>query len=585
MNVKCVVSTNVNLNESEIDFNLNNDRNFESVTVETKSGLIEGFKKNLFGNYVNTFLGIPYAQPPINSLRFKRPIAIDRWNQTLQAMKLKPNCLQYYDVRLASMFTLLTHEMSEDCLYLNVWTKSVNKTAMMPIMIWVHGGGFTEGSVNIDENIGEVLALYGDVVVVTFNYRVGALGFLDLGIAESPGNQGLYDQSTAFRWVKDNAHSFGGDPNSITLFGVSSGAIAIGLHMVSPESKHLFNRAILQSGSPVLVNSYYSNSANVAQKVAEVIQCVSEDESTEESLVTEKSGDEIDVLPIHKDVDSVLKCLRSKSATQFIEAQRQIITNSSFTFTPSPYEEFLPLMPTDAIKEKVVSDAFSNIHQVLMGLTKDEASLFLHFHSPEVFTNKSVTKNISTLEETQEMFVDVVSKRNVHPTQAHLLATLLLKESSNETLTKPDYVAMLHTALSDLAFNCPSIIFAEELAKANKTVYFYVYNHKSAGHPNFADWMGVPHLSLMPYVFGHPLRYPLRYSGNDIEVSKQMMKSWSHFAKTGKSIAQSGSEWKQFTSDNQDYIEIETNKATMKQKYHDNACQLFKIGFDTIERR
>ena len=146
--------------------------------------------------------------------------------------------------------------MSEDCLYLNIWTPSISTASKLPVMIWIYGGAFTIGSGSqlaalylSSDTIysGQQLALR-DVVVITINYRLGVLGFLYGNTSDCPGNQGLWDQIMAFNWVKDNVKAFGGNPNDITLFGESAGSISISNHIVSNFTRHLFKRAIMQSG-------------------------------------------------------------------------------------------------------------------------------------------------------------------------------------------------------------------------------------------------------------------------------------------------------------------------------------------------
>ncbi|RWS11257.1 acetylcholinesterase-like protein [Dinothrombium tinctorium] len=375
--------------------------NGKTVIVETATGKVEGVKRKVFGSDLNIFIGIPYAEPPIGDLRFKRTVPVKPWSDTMKTTAFHPN---------------------------------------------------------------------------------------------------------------------------------------------------------------FVVSAYYSNTGTTAQQLSEILGCVSSYGTNED----EDENDNIDMLPVHKEPQ-----------------KEQIATNATLSFTPSPYEEFLPIMPTDAIKEKIVGESFSNIHEVLMGLTKDEASVFLHLHAPQIFTEHNVTIDFNSIEELHDLFIEIVVKRNVPLSQAQILASTFLRPDSPEK----DNVKRLYTALSDLAFNCPATIFAQELAKSNKTVYFYIFNHRLSGVPQIADWMGVPHLTLMPFVFGYPLRYPTRFSGADIEVSKRIMKAWTKFAESGKMPPQSGVEWKKFSLENQEYLEITERTSTLKEKYHEKSCELFKVGFDTLESK
>ncbi|XP_065225803.1 esterase FE4-like isoform X2 [Planococcus citri] len=189
-----------------------------------------------------SFLGIPYAEPPIGDLRFKPPVEAKNWHGVFKANKEGGQCYQTTFEKTAVYGT-------EDCLYLNVfipeWPDNETKRA---VMLNVHGGGFCSFSGSPLTSSADHLMNY-DVILVTFNYRLHVLGFLNLGLPECAGNMGLKDQLIAFRWVKENIEYFGGDPNNITLFGQSAGASSIHLHMMSPLSHDLFHKCILQSGS------------------------------------------------------------------------------------------------------------------------------------------------------------------------------------------------------------------------------------------------------------------------------------------------------------------------------------------------
>lgn len=198
------------------------------------------------------FRGIPYAAPPVGERRWQPPQPVTPWTEVRAAIAFSPACPQppRPDARLQAV-----GHTDEDCLYLNVWTPGLD-AAKRPVMVWIHGGGMTIGSGSSSMYDGSVLARQ-DVVVVTFNYRLGVLGFLahpELS-AESPdgvsGNYGLLDQIAALRWVRDNIAAFGGDPGNVTIFGESAGAVSVGCLLVAPAAKGLFHRAILESGAPV----------------------------------------------------------------------------------------------------------------------------------------------------------------------------------------------------------------------------------------------------------------------------------------------------------------------------------------------
>lgn len=222
-----------------------------SIATSTASTLqvvkAEGGDVSGIGNAVKSFRGIPYAASPEGQLRWRPPQPAQPWSGVLDGSRFGPDCPQpaeYPELRGSGM--------SEDCLRLNVWTPAKASTDKLPVMVWIHGGGFRYGSGSHPTYDGEALARRG-VVVVTINYRLGLLGFLaHPGLAaESPthtsGNYGLMDQMAALRWVQRNIAAFGGDPAKVTVFGQSAGAHSISTLLLSPKAKGLFQQAIMQS--------------------------------------------------------------------------------------------------------------------------------------------------------------------------------------------------------------------------------------------------------------------------------------------------------------------------------------------------
>jgi len=215
-------------------------------TVITKSGPVRGA-----GTDVVSFKGIPYAAAPVGQLRWHPPENPSPWSTVRDATQFGPQCPQPQRVipGLAGARPLPTNE---DCLTLNIWTPARTAADRLPVMVWIHGGGFYVGSGSTPAYDGEALARRG-VVLVTLNYRLGALGFLaHPGLSHESarsvsGNYGLLDQIAALRWVQDNIAQFGGNPANVTAFGQSGGAYSICILMASPLAKGLFRRAIMQS--------------------------------------------------------------------------------------------------------------------------------------------------------------------------------------------------------------------------------------------------------------------------------------------------------------------------------------------------
>jgi para-nitrobenzyl esterase len=211
----------------------------QTAPVMTECGRVQGVAEPGLAVYK----GIPFAAPPVGDLRWRAPQPAAKWEGVRQAIEFAPDPYQGDG----------KGNVSEDCLYLNIWTPAKAATDKVPVLVWIYGGGFSFGSTSTPVHNGEHLARKG-VVLVTINYRVGPLGFLahpELS-AESPhhvsGNFGLLDQIAALRWVKRNIAAFGGDPDKVTIFGESAGGISVSMLCASPEAKGLFRGAISQSG-------------------------------------------------------------------------------------------------------------------------------------------------------------------------------------------------------------------------------------------------------------------------------------------------------------------------------------------------
>lgn len=211
--------------------------------VQLQSGRIEGLQHN----GVDVFLGIPYARAPVGDLRWQRPLSATPWNGTRPAKQFGPHCMQAPFKK--DSVAQAKVEYSEDCLTLNIW-RPTHYQQPLPVMVWLHGGGFVNGTAAEPEYDGQAFARDG-VILVSLNYRLGRFGFFAhpaLAGNLFRGNYGLMDQIKALRWLQDNIIAFGGDPNNVTLFGESAGGFSIGALLTSNFGRNLFNKAIIQSG-------------------------------------------------------------------------------------------------------------------------------------------------------------------------------------------------------------------------------------------------------------------------------------------------------------------------------------------------
>ncbi|XP_013364908.1 PREDICTED: acetylcholinesterase isoform X3 [Chinchilla lanigera] len=225
------------------------------LLVTVQGGRLRGIRLKAPGGLVSAFLGIPFAEPPVGPRRFLPPEPKQPWPGVLDATTFPSVCYQYVDTLYPGFegteMWNPNRELSEDCLYLNVWTPYPRPASPLPVLVWIYGGGFYSGASSLDVYDGRFLAQAEETVLVSMNYRVGTFGFLALpGSREAPGNVGLLDQRLALQWVQENVAAFGGDPTSVTLFGESAGAASVGMHILSPPSRSLFHRVVLQSGTP-----------------------------------------------------------------------------------------------------------------------------------------------------------------------------------------------------------------------------------------------------------------------------------------------------------------------------------------------
>lgn len=216
--------------------------------VETNNGRVEG---TTMSNGIQVFKGIPYAKPPVRDRRWKPPQPVHDWEDVRQADRFGPRCMQ---ARPYGDMVFRSEGMSEDCLYLNVWTPDEAPENRMSVLVYIYGGGFIAGDGSEPRYDGASMAQEG-IVVVTLNYRLGVFGFFahpalsDESPQNASGNYGLLDQALALQWVRDNVEAFGGDPEQITIAGESAGSMSVSAHMVSPHSKGLFAQAVGESGA------------------------------------------------------------------------------------------------------------------------------------------------------------------------------------------------------------------------------------------------------------------------------------------------------------------------------------------------
>ncbi|KAH8022913.1 hypothetical protein HPB51_006271 [Rhipicephalus microplus] len=338
-----------------------------SDIVFTNEGPIKGRFVKVLDNEIKEFLGIPYAKPPIGSLRFKKPQAAEPWHGVYDATQARDSCVQpvYWEV-----FEIPT-ALSEDCLYLNVWKPFSSTRYGFPVLFWVHGGMFQVGSAYEARYNGSALAALNNVVVVSCNFRLSLLSFMDLNHTMTPGNLALWDQRAALQWVQRNIRAFGGDPGSVTVFGESSGAMLIHGHILSPHSRGLFHRVFLMSGSmstDSCVNSVPKSIAGV-NRISEALGCGRYEGAT--------------------DPAELLDCLRDLPAQDMCAVKSGILR-------PTYENEFIPCRPSFAMKEGYFENYDAMIHSnflLIPFVTNVHSSPAITYIDSIHFENKDALRN------------------------------------------------------------------------------------------------------------------------------------------------------------------------------------------------
>ena len=367
-------------------------------------------------------------------------------------------------------------------------------------MVWIYGGGFYSGAASLDVYDGRYLAAAEGVVVVSMNYRLGALGFLALpGHPDAPGNVGLLDQRLALSWVQRNIGAFGGDAGAVTLFGESAGAASVGLHLLSATSRPLFRRAVLQSGSPngPWATVVAAEGRRRAAMLGKLLGC--------------GGGNETELLG----------CLRAKAPEELVEKEAEVLPQQGvFRFA------FVPVVDGDFVAD--AADAILGGRpeaEVLLGAVQDEGTYFLVYGVP------GFGKDNESLISREEFLGGV---RLGVPQATELAAEAVVLQYTD--WLDQDNPVKNREALDDIVGDhnvvCPLMAFAQRWAELGGKVYAYLFDHRASNLP-WPPWMGVPHGYEIEFVFGQPLKPGLNYTAEEEELSRRIMRYWGNFARTG----------------------------------------------------
>lgn len=511
----------------------------------TSTGLVRGFRLPTKKGDVNAFLGIPFAEPPVGNLRFKKPQPKKPWDGVYEATTPPVLCAQS-PVRVNKHYQITkTDRISEDCLLLNIFAPT-NNDSLHAVVLYLHGGGFSFGGLSLGLLDTSVLSAFGNVVTVAVAYRLGAFGFLNLGIDDAPGNMAFYDQLLAMEWVKKNIRSFGGDPDKITLMGQSAGSLSVGMHLISPKSKGLFKRAIMQSGNPF-------TKVIISDKVQARLRA---------STLASALGCETEGVTVNSHPEKVVSCLRSKDVESILDATRSFGGDGLDSFFPVFGDEFVPERTDDALK-----NGHYNAVDVMAGLTEAEGDFFVQF-----FTNSLL--NLSTAEGVTKSQVRVLVKVmlsslfqvNIKPVLDHYLKSIDQYNSDKLLQAGGDL-------LGDLNFNCPTTEFAKKIQDKNSTVYIYKFSLR----PSFGDWpnwVRTTHADDIFYSLGSMYKVAKEFTDVEVRCADGLMQAIATFSETGVPKLPENVEWPKFGNDGS-YMEIGPKGFVSKKDLDKSQCQFW----------
>jgi para-nitrobenzyl esterase len=488
---------------------------------------------------VRRFRGIPYAKPPVGALRWKPPEPAEPWSDVLQALDYANACAQPAWIQGPESDT-------EDCLTLNVWTPDPAPRTLLPVMVWLPGGGNQNGAASDKSPLtgtnyiydGRDLAATGNVVVVTINYRIGAFGFFSHpGLTmegSNSGNQGLLDQQAALKWVRDNALAFGGDSKNVTLFGESAGAQDTCLQVVSPGSRGLFHRAISESGGCTTFRKVKADAEHQATAIAVAVGC----------------GGAADQLA----------CLRGKPAKDFFVAAPVDGLPDGGAASPggsrfnggAPRWDFNPVVDGTVIPDQprslVEADNFAKVPYVL-GSNFEEGTLFMLGATP-VTTDAEYTAALGRLFGNRGASVAAT-----YPTSA---------------FTTPQDA--LIRVWGDYRLGCPTYDSARRFAKHGSSVRIYGFARTTPG----LEALGPTHGTEMPYVFG-TLSNP---GSADTSLSDTMQGYWTRFAKSGDPNGESAIDWPAFAETNDKRMGFDVPLPAVLTGFRRTECDVWATIYD-----
>ncbi|XP_037784822.1 venom carboxylesterase-6-like [Penaeus monodon] len=509
--------------------------------VTVKEGRVSGITEiSTKGKEFYSYYGIPFAKPPVGELRLQNPVKAESWEGVRDGSKKPSSCLLVPLSFSVAGIIKAPEELlgDEDCLYLNVFTprrKTLKEN--LPVMVWIHGGAFIAGSSH--EYLPQVLMNH-DIVLVVLQYRLGIMGFLSTEDKVIPGNFGLKDQTLALRWVQDNIHSFGGDADRVTIFGESAGGASVHYHILSPKSKGLFSRAIMQSGSAISPWASREDLRTVAEEVSQRVGC-------------SKGSSSQDLLTCLQRLDG------RRLAAVFQDFTKWFILPA--VASPHVDGDFLPDHPA-----RLMRDGEFNKVDLMAGFTREDGSFITNPMLVRKDLFPALQKNFSTTGPLSLMVGAEVQDRVAFSTKVyqHYLGNSTIDQDHIEELTK------LHT---DYSFAIPHDLTTSYHSRApGRRAYRYELKHRS--QLSMGDFFNtdkgrhwIPHGDDLYYLFaGGPLLSPSRLpdrlpdllSQEDLRLRDIIATMWTNFAATGDPTPDDalGFKWEAATEDDLRYLAL-----------------------------
>ncbi|KAL4240611.1 Cocaine esterase [Mactra antiquata] len=478
------------------------------------------------------YLGIPFAQPPLGDLRFRRPEPIQRMESPFYATNFGMTCIQFAPG--------LNFSQSEDCLYLNVYVpgRPADSSSGHAVGVWVHGGGFSAGSAR--EYDGMFMSVYGNVIIVTINYRLGIFGSLSTGDDDAPGNIAFWDQHLAFKWVKDNIGQFGGDKDRVTIFGESAGAMSVTIQGLAPLNRGLFQRVIAQSGSATMPTGLLldSNPMEYTLRIGEAMGC---DISTTTTL---------------------MDCLRSEYYEDIVKTFLENgLQDSSFHYVLD--ELITHELSTMSSKMDYTSRdevEFYRSLDVMNGFNSHEGVFILNFIYPE--GSDSFSLNATEMRSTTNLVFNYMFMQHAGES---VLEMILHEYKDWNNPGNQEMRLQFIKLLGDFMFGAPAVetSLMHALSKSSARNYMYYFSaNPPFGVIKTPEWVpGANHADELLFMFGIETSMPDRDPSTtwEIQLSRKMVTYWTNFMKSGNPNTpdQVSPAWPEYNIDSQTYLELE----------------------------